>query len=309
MDSERDTTRIVRSWLEEGRTALPDHILDAVLDRVPATPQRRSWWPARRSSTMSTPIRFMAAAAAIVAVSVVGFSLLTGGRPTGNGVGGIEPTETPVVTPAPTPSPTPSPTASPSPSAYSVIVSETYGPLVAGARYVTPDPFPLRVAFTAPAGWSGNVGGPYAVFLGTTDNDGVTLENTVQVFADPCHPSKGFMPPTPGPSAADLANALAKLPGVSVTKPTDTMLGGYPAKLLTVTVPASVSSCENKLESLWLLPLGYTENMAAGERRRIWLVDVGGQVLAVGAIQLPGQSATIKAQTQSVIDSLQISTP
>ncbi|HYC07166.1 MAG TPA: hypothetical protein VEG29_04515, partial [Candidatus Binatia bacterium] len=234
---------------------------------------------------MSTPIRFMAAAAAIVAVSVVGFSLLTGGRPTGNGVGGIEPTETPVVTPAPTPSPTPSPTASPSPSAYSVIVSETYGPLVAGARYVTPDPFPLRVAFTAPAGWSGNVGGPYAVFLGTTDSDGVTFQNSVKVYADPCHPSKGFMTPSPGPSAAGLANALAKLPGVTVTKPTDTTLGGYSAKLLTVTAPSSLSSCQNKTVSLWLLPLGDTADMTAGESARIWTVDVGSQVLVVGAIQ------------------------
>ena len=48
MSTDRDTTRIVRSWLEEGVTALPDRVLDTVLDQVPATPQRRSWWPARR---------------------------------------------------------------------------------------------------------------------------------------------------------------------------------------------------------------------------------------------------------------------
>ena len=48
MSTDRDTTRIVRSWLEEGATALPDRVLDAVLDQVPATSQRRSWWPAWR---------------------------------------------------------------------------------------------------------------------------------------------------------------------------------------------------------------------------------------------------------------------
>ena len=42
MSTDRDTTRIVRSWLEEGATALPDRVLDAVLDQVPATSQRRA---------------------------------------------------------------------------------------------------------------------------------------------------------------------------------------------------------------------------------------------------------------------------
>ena len=42
MSTDRDTTRIVRSWLEEGVTELPDRVLDAVLDQLPATPQRRA---------------------------------------------------------------------------------------------------------------------------------------------------------------------------------------------------------------------------------------------------------------------------
>ena len=41
MSTDRETTRIVRSWLEEGATALPDRVLDAVLDQVPTTRQRR----------------------------------------------------------------------------------------------------------------------------------------------------------------------------------------------------------------------------------------------------------------------------
>ena len=54
MSTDRDVTRIVRSWLEEGATALPDRVLDAVLDQLPATPQRRAWWPARRFREMNT---------------------------------------------------------------------------------------------------------------------------------------------------------------------------------------------------------------------------------------------------------------
>lgn len=32
MSTDRDVTRIVRSWLEEGATALPDRVLDGVID-------------------------------------------------------------------------------------------------------------------------------------------------------------------------------------------------------------------------------------------------------------------------------------
>jgi hypothetical protein len=34
MTTERETTRIVRSWLEDGATQLPDRVLDGVLDAL-----------------------------------------------------------------------------------------------------------------------------------------------------------------------------------------------------------------------------------------------------------------------------------
>ncbi len=76
MSTDREITRIVRSWLEEGATALPDRVLDAVLDQVPATPQRRPWWPARRYADMNNMLKVALSAAAVVAVAVVGISLL-----------------------------------------------------------------------------------------------------------------------------------------------------------------------------------------------------------------------------------------
>ena len=42
MTTDRETTRIVRSWLQLGVDRLPERVLDAVLDVLPATPQRRS---------------------------------------------------------------------------------------------------------------------------------------------------------------------------------------------------------------------------------------------------------------------------
>lgn len=105
MDTDRDTTRIVRSWLVEGRTALPDHILDAVLDQAAATPQRRPAWLARRLPPMGMPIRIAAAAAVVVIAAVFGISLLSGAF---GGVGGLGPAAT---------SPSPSPTLAATPAA------------------------------------------------------------------------------------------------------------------------------------------------------------------------------------------------
>jgi hypothetical protein len=73
MSLERDTTRIVRSWLENGSTALPDRVLDAVLSELPSTPQRRLLWSPRRTTTMAIRI---AALAAILLLALVGAAVI-----------------------------------------------------------------------------------------------------------------------------------------------------------------------------------------------------------------------------------------
>ena len=78
MPTDRDMTRIVRSWMDEGATALPDRVLDAVLDQVPATQQRRSWWPSRRIAQMNKLLPAAVAAAAVLVVAVIGYNLLPG---------------------------------------------------------------------------------------------------------------------------------------------------------------------------------------------------------------------------------------
>ncbi len=72
MSTERDVTRIVRSWLEEGATALPDRVLDAVLDQVPTTSQRRPWWPAWRLNDMNTAFKVAIAGLAVFVIAVAG---------------------------------------------------------------------------------------------------------------------------------------------------------------------------------------------------------------------------------------------
>ena len=92
MTVERDLERAVRAWVAQGSEQLPDPALDAALEKISITPQRRARWLARRFQLMnSNVLRFGVAAVAIVVAGVIGLSLLLGN------VGG----------PAPTPTPTP----------------------------------------------------------------------------------------------------------------------------------------------------------------------------------------------------------
>jgi hypothetical protein len=107
MSSDRETTRIVRSWLEEGVTTLPDRVLDRVLDQLPQTQQRRRWWPARRHSLMSNTFKGAMAGLAALAVAFVGIGLyfnqpsMVGPAPSPESTPTLAPTLPP--TPAPTP--------------------------------------------------------------------------------------------------------------------------------------------------------------------------------------------------------------
>ena len=93
MSTDRETTRIVRSWLEEGVTALPDRVLDSVLDELPATHQRRHLWAAWRSNQMSLYAKLLAGAAAVLVVAVVGYQFLPGRSP-GSGNPSVAPSPT-----------------------------------------------------------------------------------------------------------------------------------------------------------------------------------------------------------------------
>jgi hypothetical protein len=96
MTADRDTTRIVRSWLRADEHESADRVLETVLSRLDTTPQRRPMWPPRRFAQMNKLAQAGIAAAAVLVVAVLGYNLL----PRIGGIGG-----------PPTPGPTAVPTA------------------------------------------------------------------------------------------------------------------------------------------------------------------------------------------------------
>ena len=280
-DNEFDRT--ARAWLADSPDRISDRALQAALDEIHATRQRRAWWPARRQSRMFTMFRIAAVAGAIL-LAIVGFGLLSsGGRP----------------------GPSPTPTASPM-----ALTMDVLGPLQPGT-YVTADPFLARVTFTVPPGWEGIMGGPYLVDLGKAAEPGaVSFQVFDTVYADPCDFSKGPLNPLPGPSVDDLATVLAGLPGLDVTAPTDITIDGYRGKQLTLTAPSDMTGCTLSPEGnllTWELPLGNRIGMTPGEVDRVWILDVDGQRLVIVAPDKPGAlDDASKAEVQAVLDSIRI---
>jgi hypothetical protein len=179
-------------------------------------------------------------------------------------------------------------------------------PLEAGARYVTSDPFPVRLSFVAPSGWAGNIGGPYAVWAGpAATGDALSFQLNLTVIADPCHPDQGTVATSTPPTAADLVQAIISRPGLARATPTPASLGGRPATSFRLTLSAPASECSNGTYLLWQLPLGATNELQTGMSERISVIDVNGLPLVVTAVDTTGETAAERQAIQQAIDSIE----
>ena len=104
MSTDRDVTRIVRSWLQTDEHESADRVLGVVLDRLDTTPQRRPPWRAWRTRLVNSGLKFAAAGAVALVVAVVGLALYFS-RPAVVPAGSPTPLQSPasvVATPTPT---------------------------------------------------------------------------------------------------------------------------------------------------------------------------------------------------------------
>lgn len=292
--TDNDFDQTARLWLEDGPTALSDRVLQAALDDIHVTPQRRSWSPVRRVFSMIPTFRIAIGAVAIVLVAVIGFNLLPGG----SGVGG-GPAANP--TPAPTPTPTPIPLPL---NPEELVVSEP-------GTYLIDDPFPIPVTISVPPGWAGTVGGPYAAYLDKESGYAViAFSLSLSVFADPCT-DKGFLDPPPGPTVDDLATALAALPGLEATIAADVTVDGYRGKQLVLTLSDTFDRCTlpSAKYQIWQLPLGTIFTITPGQRIALWILDVDGQRLVVSVDTFQATTAQELSEVQEILDSIRIESP
>lgn len=205
----------------------------------------------------------------------------------------------------------PAPTRTPTPS--TLALSPGAPQVLKGGAYLVSDPFPVPVMVTVPAGWTGELAGPYAVFLdngGTSGRATVTFTLSQNIYADPCT-DRGFLNPQPGPTVDEIASALARLPGFAATTPTDLTVAGFRGKQLTLTAPDNFDSCLLSPDGyrIWQLPEGHVFSFAPGERMGLWILDVNGTRLVVSRETLPGTTAQDQAKVQAILDSIRIEKP
>ncbi|HJP71680.1 MAG TPA: hypothetical protein VJ975_08180 [Candidatus Limnocylindria bacterium] len=285
MSAERDTTRIVRSWLEDGVTRLPDYVLDAVLDELPRTSQRRViWWRARRLSTMNTTLKFGLAAVVVAVALLIGLNYL-GGTSTGGPDGGAA-------------TPTAVPTASAEPSTPTASPSAEAGGLPEGSHVLwSAGPIgPINVIIPAP-GWFDELQGGILTKSnsGAEPPDGsglIVYAEAVDwlVPSDPCRWSSS-LPDAAATTVDELIAALSTQDTREASEPTEVTLDGYSAMSITLHVPDDADFggcdlgqfCSIARESVAREGGCQRFHQGPGQIDKLWIVDVDGVPVIIDA--------------------------
>jgi hypothetical protein len=329
VSTDREVTRVVRSWLEEGVTALPDRVLDPVLDQLPATPQRRAPWPARRFGVMNTTSRLAAVAGAVAVIAVA--ALIAFPRVSGPGQSqpSTAPSASPIASPfAAVPSASSSAAASSSPSGS--LGQLPTGVIPVGTYVMTPfagahskvkvclePPQPgctepaadnvraesIRLTLTVPDGWTspetGNVWLAGKDFT-APDGAGLFIGRGAWLLTDPCQNGKDPDIPV-GPTVNAFATALAAHPILDTSAPINVSLGGYSGKYIDLHVPSDYSRCD--VYRPWEPGL-----FAQGPSSEwhLWILDVDGIRVVIQSMDYAATSAQNRAELQAIVDSIRI---
>ncbi|MEK6720662.1 MAG: hypothetical protein AABZ33_08355 [Chloroflexota bacterium] len=290
MTTPRDPDRLIRAFLAEGQTDLPDRTYDAVRADIDRTRQRVVIGP-WREPRMNNLAKLAIAIAAVAVVAVVGYNLLPG---TGGVGGGPSPTPSPAPTPAPTPSPA------------TALTFPARGELAVGRHSMTLNGVRLSINVAAP-GWTSN--GSWGLDKGNVGPGGagfILWPDAIpdRVYSDPCGQVEG---PPAGPATADLAAAVAALPGsVLVSGPSDVTVGGKPAKLVVITIPedAPCPGGENGFY-LWGHKTDARYATELGETFRVWIIDVDGTLVWIDGETYKGGGPEVGAELEQIVNSIQ----
>ena len=318
MTTDRDTTtRVVRSWLQTDEHESAERLLDAVLDRIDTTPQRRADWPAWRTPTMNRFATIALGAAAVVAVILVGSQLLA--SPTPGGLGG-QPTATPEASVA-------DPTSEPAPS------SSAWTGIPQGPFIVTGTDDPVQVTFSIDSPDWYQLPGLDGM---TKDDDGLDPPQSVgaallawgwpagtgfNVSGDPCQWST-TMPATSATTPDEIAAAFAAQAMTEATAPVDVTVGGFAGKAVTLHVPMTFDDpnatreekfgdCDNDDFVLYGTEDEESARNAqgAGQIDELWILDVDGAIMILDAAYSPATPADLVEQMRAMVESAVLEAP
>jgi hypothetical protein len=167
----------------------------------------------------------------------------------------------------------------------------------------------VPVTFTQPAGWD-NIG--WGVIKGDPIF-GLLFMEVGNTYTDSC-PSIQRDPPV-GPTVEDLASAWADLPALNATAPTDITVDGFEGKQVEFTVPdyATGEAEDDCANGGHFMVLGGSPDPSDGywaqgpnAHQQLWILDVDGTRVVIGAHWFPDTSAQDRADIDEMLSSIQI---
>jgi len=310
MTDDRQLSRVIERWLEDGPIQMPDRVFDGVAARIARQPQRPAWRLDWRRYSMNTNFKSAAAIAAVLIVAVVGYNLL----PTGStGTGG----------PAPTPTPTASPTPTAAPTGTPVVtgpVDLPEGPLAAGRYRIRPlnSPPSLSIVADVPAGWVGYPENPALTGPGG-DNAGILIGFMTAdgLFSDPCHwdldgtkeARTGDV--VVGPTVDDLVTALKGNKSYTSSAASPVTFGLFEGQELELQLPGDdvIRTCDRRpgetTGDYFVIPGGYYAQ-GGNSRWHLYIVDVGGTRLITMLSIGKGAPQTDIVAAETIVESFEL---
>ena len=313
MSTSRDPDRLIHTFLLEGEDELFDQVYDRVRAAIEQKPQRVVFGP-WRMPIMNRIVGFGLAAAAVIAVVLIGAQLL--GSPGGFGGPGDEPTPTPEESTAEPSAPEPTSAAEGIPEGP-FVVTNTDAPVTTTVNITSSGWYPLP--------------GLDAI---TKNDDGLDPPESVgaallawawpagtefNVYGDPCQWST-TIPETPATTPAEIASAFvdqALRDATVVDAPVDVTVGGFAGKAITIHVPMSFevpnatreeefADCDGDAFALYGVEGedGHARNaQGPGQIDELWILDVDGAIVILDAALSPATPADLVEELRALAES------
>jgi len=283
--------RVADYYATEAPQRAPDRVLQLALNTIESTPQRRVLVRAPwRPTPMNLYAKVALAAAAVIAVAILGYNLLPG-----NGdVGGPS---------TPSPSPTVTPVVLADGDIDTILVAGTYR--VEGA-------FGVPFSITFPTSWRRHLAqsgvadfrrvGPFA------QDPWVNVLLVEDVFIDPCHTAAGLVAPRPA-TVDEYVTALTNMVGFPAGPVSDIDLDGHPGKFVELSndIDTDTAGCTEG----GLLPLmTFRGSDAVGAatngmgRDLFWIVEVNGTIVVINSLANNEMSPATRAELEGVVLSM-----
>lgn len=267
---------------------------------------------------MNKRAMYLAAAAAVLVITAIGFGVLNGFG--GDGVGGpttsAEPSSAEPTTSAPS-------VAEPS-SSDDAGLPEGPGPFsfASDGSFGRSDSVMTLTVTLPSSGWTfddtwnllGRASPPDAPFIAFW----AFPEEEFYVPEDPCR-GDSTRPDAPATTVDEIAAALAAQAYRNASEPVDVTIGGYVGKSLVLRAPEGVDASECETGSVLtyftgmntdLEPDGFFRNtQRVDEVSELWILDVDGTVVIIDAVSSPGDPAQLVEETRTVVESTTFELP